>query len=114
MKRKIIMFLLGLGVLFGYGSAAAHLAWRHHGGHCDRDGGERILSHPMYVAARADLARAVAEEVRRTMPPPPPVPAAPIPPAPAAPGPSTIVLAVPSGFVATVPVVAPTVPAAAP
>lgn len=33
--RRLLMVLLGLGVVFGYGSAAASAHWRHaHGGEC--------------------------------------------------------------------------------
>lgn len=109
MRRPVLMFLLSLGVLFGFGSGIASLRYRmHHGCHSDWRGDR-------WSDARGDWRRARDADVKAPAPAPQPQTVVVQSPAPAAaPAPQVFVI-MPQGVatpqVVTVPV--PT-PAAAP
>lgn len=95
MRRRMLMFLLGLGVFFGYGGAIASAAWHHRHGHGSDCGGpwsEARWHHAPRdeVSARPQVSPAMV---------PPTVVVQPAPPAPAAPAQILVIMpaATPAG-----------------
>lgn len=86
-RRRIFAALLTLGVIFGFGSGIASLAWRHHAACGSSCGSERAEWGSRYTpparpdpaiaaaadreAFKAEVAAACADAVRRSLPPPP-------------------------------------------
>ena len=105
--RRILLVILGFGVISGFGSAFAHARhMRHHGG-CDGDRWGQRWERPAPVAAPVQTV--VVPQAAAPAPAPMPMPYA-------APAPQIFVITVPTGGAAAQPVapVVVTAPVAAP
>lgn len=106
--RRILLVILGFGVISGFGSAFAHARYmRHHGG-CDAGGGDRWGQR---WDRRGEFTPPAPQPVQNVV-----MPQAAAPAPYAAPAPQIFVITVPSGGAAAQPVapVVVTVPTAAP
>lgn len=103
--RRILLVILGFGVVSGFGSAFAHARWRaHHHGGCEGGRWSERWNRSDAVTPPAPVQTVV---VPQAAPPPAPIPYA-------APAPQVFVITVPTGAAQPTPVVVTPAPAAAP